>query len=289
MGTLGNLIPPAIGFIVFAEITRVSVGKLFIGGIVPGLMIGVLTMVYIIIRVKMNPKLAPGFKADTQPMRQNIKDMLGIIPFVVIIFVVLGSMFSGLATPTESAAIGVFCALVLAAAKKRLSWSVIKTAGFHTIMVTSMIMLIIVFTYIMSGVYGSLDLAESLMEWCLSGVISPTATIIAMCAMYVILGCFIEGLPLKVLTLAVVYQVVCVGLGYDGVWLGALNEVIVNTGMITPPVAVTLFVTQGLDPESRTSDIFMGVLPILTIMLIVSAVMIIWPEIVLWLPNLMTY
>ncbi len=289
MGTLGNLIPPAIGFIVFAEITKVSVGKLFIAGILPGLMIMILTMAYVSSKVLLNPQLAPVAKSISKSRLQTFKEVLGIVPFFLIIIVVLGSMFAGIATPTESAAIGVICAAALAACKRKLTRQAVILAGLNTIVVTSMIMLIIVFTYIISGVYGALDLGQNLMEWCLSGAISPTTTIIAMCVMYVILGFFIEGLPLKVLTLAVVYQVVVEGLGYDGVWLGAINEVIVNIGMITPPVAVTLYVTQGLDPGSKTTDIFIGTIPIMIIMLIVSAILIIWPDVALWLPNLISY
>ena len=203
----------------------------------------------------------------------------------------LGSIFTGIATPTESASVGVFCAIILAAAQRRLSWEAIRVAGFNTLLTTSMIMLIIVFTYIMASVFGALGIAEDLLTWSMSAAVAPVLVVTGMCVMYLILGAFIEGLPLKVLTLGIVYPVI-MGLGYpgyDGIWLGILTEIVINIGMLTPPVGVTLFVVQGIAPNSKLSDIFLGTIPFILIMILVSGMLLIWPGLATWLPSLMIY
>jgi len=278
-GALGNLIPPGISFIVYSLFTDTSIGKLYAGGFVVGTLVAALFMVYIF-----GYGLVTGTReeAAAATWRQRIASLADLVPTMALIFLVLGTIYLGLATATEAAALGVIGSLGLAALDGRLSLAMVHASVRSTARSTSMIGLILIAAFALNFVLSGLRLPQALASTVAGLPLPPWATMTVIILLYVALGTFMDGFAIMVTTLPVLFPVVT-ALKYDPIWFGVIMTMLIEIAQITPPDGMVMYVLQGLRvPPGPISDVFMGVMPFLGIyglgLLLVTA----FPEIVLW-------
>ena len=284
-GLLGNLIPPSITFIIYGSLTGESVGRLFMAGVIPGLILAAIMLVYIAIRLRLRPDYAP-VDTSTQTGTQILKSLLRLLPIVALVFIVLGSIYSGFATPTEAGAIGALFALVLAGLNRRLSLKLIKDSAVSATLTTCMIMILIVLSAIPATVLSMLRLSQAVMEWTASANLSPLMILAGVAILYIILGLFIDTTPVMVMTLGTIYPLM-MDMGFDGIWLGLVITLLALIGMITPPVGICLYTTMAVAPGSTLKQVSKGALPFAIILLLGVGMLTIWPQLALWLPSTM--
>jgi tripartite ATP-independent transporter DctM subunit len=278
------MIPPSIPFILYGILTEESIGRLFIAGIFPGLLIAILFMAAIYISCRRNPQLGPaGPKAS---LRERFTALYYIWGILVLFVLVLGGMYGGFFTPTEAGAVGAFGALVLGLAKRKLNWKNLSSALVDTARLTGMIFLLIIgsmiFGYFMAVTEVPFWLADTFSVL----PVPPIVIVIILLVMYVILGFFVEILAIMVLTVPIIYPVL-LALSIDPIWFGVLVVVTVMIGQVTPPVGVVVYAVGGLVREVPLFTIFRGVWPYLYAMLIALIILVAFPQISLWLPDLM--
>ncbi|MGD8561592.1 MAG: TRAP transporter large permease [Desulfarculaceae bacterium] len=279
-GTLGILIPPSINLIVYGFLTNTSIPRLFMAGIVPGILLSVLFMLCILAACLLKPSLSGGTRGATWEERfSSLKDLL---PVLFIFVVVIGSIYAGLATPTESAALGVIASLVLAARYKALSLDFFKQVMEGTMRTTAMIMLILISANFLNFVLDSIGLAEALTQFVNTLGLSAFNTLLVIIALYIVLGFFVETLSLMVITVPIVTPVIT-GLGYDPVWFGVLLILLIEMALITPPVGLNLYVVQGVRQSGSITDVMLGSVPFVIMIIFMIAIMVAFPEMVLYL------
>jgi C4-dicarboxylate transporter, DctM subunit len=284
-GTLGLLIPPSIIMIVYGVAANVSIAKLFIAGIVPGILLALLFMGYIIVWALLNPQRVP--VAETgQRFMQKLHASRHLIPVVTLIALVLGSIYSGVATATEAAALGVAGSLVLAAVEGSLDWRRFKEGLAAACRVYCMIGLILAGAAFLTLAMGFIGLPRQVAEFIGALNLSPFALLLLLTAFFILLGCFLDGISMIVLTMAVLLPTV-ERAGFDLIWFGIFVVLVVEMAQITPPVGFNLFVLQGLTKKEITY-IARTALPLFFLMLAAVLAIYFVPGIVLWLPGLMT-
>ncbi len=284
-GTLGLLIPPSIIMIVYGVAAEVSIAKLFIAGVLPGIMLAVLFMSYVAGWSLINRRSIP-----PNDMRMTLGEKLWasrqLIPVVALIALVLGSIYTGVATATESAALGVLGALALSWAQGSLSWKTLGESIMGATRTSSMIALILAGSAFLSLAMGFTGLPRHLAEWIAGQNLGPGALIAALTVFFIILGCFIDGISMVVLTIAILLPVVQQA-GFDLIWFGIFIVLVVEMAQITPPVGFNLFVLQGMTGKS-IFYIARVAFPFFILMAIAVAVTYFVPEIVTWLPSRMS-
>ena len=281
-GTLGILIPPSINMIIYGVLTQTSIPQLYLAGIVPGVALAALFMVTVLIGCLIWPHWG-GRKVRTDwPSR--IRALPDLIPPLVIFIVVIGSIYAGLATATESAALGVLAALVLAGTRRRLTWMVMRLIVEGTMKTTGMIMAILAGAYFLNFVIISIGLARRVNDAVAHLGLSAGQTLFAVIVFYVILGMFMETLSMMVATIPIVTPII-VGLGYDPVWFGVLIILLIETALITPPVGLNLYVVQGVRPRGRIGDVIVGSVPFVVTLFAMIAILSFFPRLALWLPQ----
>lgn len=283
-GLLGGIIPPSITMIIYGSLTGVSIGRMFIAGIIPGIIMSAMMMSYIFILLKLRPHYAPSLAGTGQTLKKDVKDILGLLPVFAIVVVVLGSIYTGIATPSEAGAVGALSAVVLAAGHRTLTPKVIKDSAFGALKTVSMIVLIMAVSTILSSVYGALRIPRLAAEWTVAVGATPLMILVAVSLLYIILGLFIDTIPVMILTLGTIHPLM-VQVGYDPVWLGVVITVLAMAGMITPPVGVSLYITQAVAPGSTLMQISKGAFPFFLILIMGIVMLVIWPELAIWLPN----
>lgn len=283
-GTLGILIPPSSAMIIYGVIAEQSIGELFIAGVIPGIIMALIFMSYIWIRVALRPDLAPQF--EPMPRRERLTKIFSMWPIIVIMFIILAGIYLGIMTPSEAAAVGSVLALVFAAIFRRLTWTVLWESLRAAAISTSMLMFIIIGASILGGTMGLLRIPTSLASWVLSLNLSPTFVLLSIYLMYIILGCFIDTTSMIVLTLPFALPII-LGLGYDPIWFGVIIVILVEMGLITPPVGLNVFTIHSLTRGRPLSDIFAGALPFLGLMMIAITLLTVFPKLSTWLPATM--
>jgi len=281
-GTLGIMIPPSINLIVYGFLTETSIPQLFLAGLVPGLLLALAFIVVTALICVIRPNLGGPSRSFTWGDRAQSLGQL--MPIVVLFGVVIGSIYAGWATPTESAAIGVAMAVVIAAFGDGLTFKSVCEALEGTIRISAMIMLVIVGAYFLNFAMTSAGLGRQLTELIEGSGLSPFGTLLLVIALYIVLGFFIETLSLMVATIPIVVPIMA-GLGYDKVWFGILMIVLVEMALITPPVGLNLFVVQGARKSGSINDVIMGVIPYVLVMALMVAALIALPGLALWLPT----
>jgi C4-dicarboxylate transporter DctM subunit len=281
-GTLGILIPPSIPMIVYGALTDTSIPQLYLAGIVPGLVLAVLFMVTVVIACLFRPRW--GGQAIHSSNQERLRSLPDLVPPLVIFGVVIGSIYAGVATPTESAALGVVAAFGLAAYKRRLTWRMLADTFEGTMVTTAMIMAILIAAYFVNFVVTSIGLSNKVMGLVTGLGLSPLGTIAVIVAFYVVLGMFLESLSMLVATVPIVTPVV-VALGFNPVWFGILMMLLVETALITPPVGFNLFVVQGVRPRGQIYDVIIGSSPFVITLMVMIGLLIAFPQIALWLPE----
>jgi tripartite ATP-independent transporter DctM subunit len=287
-GALGLLIPPSISLIVYGMVARVSIGKLFAGGIVPGLILVFLFMSYIGIRSFFQPNLAPALpRKDRISWINLIKLSRSLILPVAIVTTLLGSIFAGIASPTEAAAVGVAGAMVSAAVHRKLTWNMLKDAAVRAMAINGMIMWILFGAACFTSIFFRTG-GQRLIEDLLLGMgASPVMIFAFILLTLIILGFFLDEITQVMITVPVFLPII-VKLGYDPVWFGVLFMTQVQMDYLTPPFGFTLFYMKGVaPPEVTMGDIYRSITPFVLMQLIVVVFILLFPEIVLWLPNVL--
>ena len=281
-GTLGLLIPPSIIMIVYGVAANVSIAKLFIAGIVPGLMLAGLFMGYIVVWALFNKEKVPA--ADTElSFKAKIYESRHLIPVVTLIAIVLGSIYSGIATATEAAAFGVAGSLALAAIERSLTWTLFKEGLIAACRVYCMIGLILAGAAFLTLAMGFMGLPRHLAEFIGSLNLSPFVLILLLTGFFILLGCFLDGISMVVLTMAVLLPTVQKA-GFDLIWFGIFIVLVVEMAQITPPVGFNLFVLQNLTGREITY-LARTAMPLFFLMLLAVLATYFVQDIVLWLPN----
>jgi C4-dicarboxylate transporter, DctM subunit len=283
-GTLGLLIPPSIILIVYGVAAEVSIARLFIAGILPGIVLMLIFSGVLMAWALLNPDKIPPADAPMS-FREKLAASNRLIPIVALILVVLGSIYTGYATPTESAVLGVVGALLLTVATRTFSWKMFNDSVMGAVRTNAMIGLILAGASYLTTAMGFTGLPRMFAEWVNGLGLSQIALIAALTGVFIILGCLIDGISMVVLTAAVVLPAVKAA-GIDLVWFGVFVVLVVEMAQITPPVGFNLFVLQGLTGRSL-SYIALAALPFFLAMLAMIAIIVLIPELATWLPNQM--
>jgi C4-dicarboxylate transporter, DctM subunit len=283
-GTLGLMIPPSLTFIVYGVTINESIAKLFIAGIVPGLVLAALFMGYVMVWALMRKDQVPeGAAALT--LAGKLRQSRFLIPVVCLILTVLGSIYLGFATATEAASFGVLGALLLAALQRSLTWQSFVDSLMGAVRTSCMIALILAGSAFLSLSMGFTGLPRALAEWIATLQLSPVELIAALTVFYIILGCFLDGISIVVLTMAVVEPMIR-GAGIDLIWFGVFITVVVEMAQITPPVGFNLFVLQGMTGH-EISYIARTAMPFFLLMCFMVVLLVAFPELATWLPETM--
>jgi tripartite ATP-independent transporter DctM subunit len=281
-GTLGILIPPSINLIIYGWLTETSVPQLYLAGFLPGIVLGLIFMATIVVCSRVRPEWRGIVPRSS--WRARLGSLSALLPPLAIFIVVIGSIYAGFATPTESAALGVVAALVLAACNRRLTLAMLAQAIDGTMRTTGMIMLIVVAAWFLNFVLSAIGLVNALNDFVSNLGLSPAGMLAAVILFYVVLGCFMEPLPMMIVTVPVLTPLV-VSAGFDPIWFGILIVLLCETAMITPPVGVNLFVVQGVRRRGSINDVMLGALPFVISLLLMIGLIVALPELVLWLPH----
>jgi len=287
-GALGILIPPSVTMIVFAVFAEVSVGRLFMAGVLPGLFTAAIFIVYILVRCGLRPSLGPPLPVDERASwREKVVSLRQIGLPVLIVLGVLGSIYLGIATPTEAASVGVLGVIISAAVYRRLNWTMLKEAGFDSLRLTVMIMWISFGAYCYSAIYTALG-ATKVVEQVLSLMPGGAwGVIIGMQLSFFVLGCMLDPIGIIMIT-APIYLPLVTSLGFDPVWFGILYTMNMEMGFLTPPFGFNLFYMKAIVPPSITMlDIYRSVIPFVGLQALSLAIVMVFPQIAMWLPGTM--
>ncbi|MFD2815058.1 TRAP transporter large permease [Paracoccus aerius] len=282
-GTLGILIPPSIHLILYGMMTQSSIPQLYSAAMLPGLLLALIFSGIVALICILRPDM--GGQRIQATWRQRIESLPSILPVIGLFVVVVGSIYAGIATPTEAASLGLLFALVLAAFYGRLSVRMLNEAFMATMRTTAMIMLIVMVSYFLNFVLSFLGIPQALTRFVAELGLSPTGTMILIVVFFVALGCFLESLSMLVTMTPLVAPIV-IGLGYDPVWFGVLLTILLEVALITPPVGINLYVVQAIRKRGGMGDVIIGSLPFVAAMFILIGLLIAFPQIALWLPSL---
>ena len=285
-GTLGLLIPPSLSLLIYGALTDTSIGKLFVAGVVPGLMMACLFSAYIAWAARRNPAMAPE-RGEAMPLGAILRGTLQVWPLAVMIVAVLGSLFAGIATPTEAAAVGVAAVIVLGFTMGELTPAKLVGALVSTTRTFAVVGVVFLGAVVLAQAISLLGLPQQMLEFVVSMGLSKYAALLIVVVIDLVLGCFLDGLSMMIMTLPIVFPLLT-GLGFDPIWLGVVITVMIEVGMLTPPVGMNLFVLVGLTggevqlgPAARAS------VPYWLALLLGVLLMTIVPGIATWLPAMM--
>jgi tripartite ATP-independent transporter DctM subunit len=281
-GTLGIMIPPSINLIVYGFLTESSIPQLFLAGLIPGLLLALMFMTITAILCTIKPSL--GGPSRPSSWTERLAGLSDLLPILFLFGAIVGSIYTGWATPTEAAAIGVAIALIIAAMNKGLSVRMLIDSLRGAVRITAMIMLVVVGAYVLNFALSSAGLGRALQDLMTGLGLTPLMTLLVIVVMYIILGFFIETLSLMVATIPIIVPIV-VGLGYDKIWFGILMIILVEMALITPPVGLNLFVVQGARRSGSFTDVMVGAIPFALVMLMMVGLLILFPQIALFLPS----
>ena len=282
-GTLGTLIPPSIGLVIYGMMTGQPIGRLLIAGIVPGIVSAAIYMIMIGVRATIHPEIAPRLQRVTWPER--IASVKGVVGIFVLAASVLGVIFAGVATPTEAAALGALVAVFMALVRRKLTWGGFKEALVETGKLTSTVFVIYVGAVVFTCFLGLTGIPVKLSLFIQSMNLPPLIVLSIIFVMYIFLGCIIDPISMCMLTLPVVFPLI-VSMGYDPIWFGIMVIKMTEIGMITPPVGLNVYAIKAASGYSL-EEVFRGIFPFFWTELVIVAILVAFPQIVLWLPGKM--
>lgn len=290
-GTLGILLPPSIMLIVMGPVVGVPVATLFSAAIVPGLLLALGYIIYTLTRSFINPELGPPLskeKLDSLTLPQKLYELVvGVIPVAVVIFATLGAIILGITTPTDAAATGGFAALLLALAYRRMTWAGFKRCVFKTLTTSSFIMFLIASANFFGAVFSRLGSADLLTQALINAPLSPLVMLLLILGLVLVLGSPLEWIPI-VLVVVPIFLPTVHEMGYNLVWFSILVAVTLQTAWLSPPLALSAYFLKGVVPDWSLGQIYGGMLQFLVIQVIVVLILVAFPELVLWLPNLLS-
>ncbi len=283
--TLGILIPPSVNLIIYGALTSTSIGKLFAAGILPGLLLTIIFMLIIATAVMIRPSLAESVRYMS-PLSERLSRLRHLLPPFAIFVIVMGAIYGGWATPTEAAALGVVLAFVLAWGNGALGFEMLHAAFVATIKTSAMLFFIIAAAFFLNFIVGILGVPQAMSRTITKLGLDPTEMILMLVLFYLVMGCFLETLSMMVGTIPIVIPII-LELGIDPVWFGIFLVIMMELALITPPVGMNLYVVQGVRGRGELADVYRGILPFVAAMLLMIGLIIIWPGIVTYLPDLL--
>lgn len=276
-GTLGILIPPSMALIIYGILTEVSIAKLFIAGIIPGITVALLLCLSIISYSKLKPENAP--RGEAYSWKERWLSLFKIVPVVILSLFILGSMYSGIATPTESAGIGVVSALIIALALRRLTWKKLKESLIKSAKTSSMVMLLIFGGMTFAFIVGYLNIPEQILELITQFGLSRWFVYILFVLILLVFGCFLDPIGMMLLTMPFMFPTM-IQLGFDPIWFGIIVTITAEIGMITPPIGINLFILKSTVPELDLMDIVKGAAPFILVLIVAIILFSIFPQMV---------
>ena len=283
-GTLGILIPPSINLIVYGFLTETSVPRLFLAGLVPGLLLALIFMLAVAVICILYPRLGGPQRHFAWGTRLSY--LVYLVPVLLLFVVIVGSIYLGWATPTEAAALGVVGAMALAAANRTFSFGMMREALEGTMKTTAMIMLIMTAAYFLNFILSAVGLTREITSLLEQFELGAYGTLFIIILLYIVLGFFVETLSLMVITIPIVAPI-AFSFGFDPVWFGILLIVLIEMALITPPVGLNLYVVQGVRTGGSLNEVMAGAIPFVLCMLLMVGLLIVFPQLALFLPQLM--
>ena len=283
-GTLGILIPPSVGFIMYSVVTEESVGRLFMAGVIPGVLLTVMISGGIVLRVLLNPSLAP--LGEPTKLSQKLRSITGVLPFLMLFTLIMGGILSGLNTPTEGGAIGSFICLVYCIARGRMNAGKLLHALKNTCLLSGKIFLILIGVNILSYLLASTRLPFLLSELIINSGLTKYAVLALIVALYMVLGMLMNVIPMILLVMPTLFPTV-VALGFDPIWFGVITVLMMELGQVTPPIGVLVFAMSSVLPDVPMMSIFRQMAPNFLVILLCVLILVLFPGLALWLPNLM--
>lgn len=283
-GTLGILIPPSTGFVIYAVLTEESIGRLFMAGVLPGILLTTMFLLAIAVVTFIWPEEGP--RGPQFTTKEKLASLLRATGIGGIVLITIGGIYTGLFTPVEAAGVGAFFALVMLIVRRKCTWATLYDVSAETLKTTGMAFFILVGANVFAP-FVALSHLPATIAAAMAGLVLGTYGTLALILLgYVILGMFIEGLSLLVITLPIVFPLV-VGLGFDPIWLGVVMVIVLEMGLISPPVGVNVFIVKSVVQDVKIETIFAGIMPFWLAMIATLALIVIFPEIALMLPNAM--
>jgi tripartite ATP-independent transporter DctM subunit len=283
-GTLGILIPPSTAFIVYAILTEQSIGKLLLAGFLPGILLTILFVITVAVWTYYNPDLGP--RGPVANMRERLKATSQGGPMVAIVVASIGGIYLGIFTPSEAAAVGAFLAILYAAYRRTLTGENFSFLLLETVKITAFVFLVLIGALVFGPFLALTGLPQQIATWLTSFDVPPFVILAILMVLYIILGMFLEGFSILVLTLPIVIPIVQ-ALGYDLIWFGVLMVIVLEMGLISPPVGINVFVVKGLVPKVPLTQVFAGIMPFWVAMVIALILLILFPQIALFIPERM--
>ncbi|WP_029041605.1 TRAP transporter large permease [Cucumibacter marinus] len=283
-GTLGVLIPPSIMLVIYGLMTEQSIGALFAGAMLPGLLATALYVLAIVIQVVRKPDLAP--PSDRVPWRERLVALGGMWDAALLIILVIGGIYAGIFSPTEAAAVGAGASILFTALRGKLSFKVLRSGMTETASMTGMIFLILIGAALFNFFIEASGLTQALVAMITEANLSPLMVIVVLLIFYLVLGCFMDSLSMILLTVTPAFGIVT-GLGYDPIWFGVLLVSVAEIGLITPPIGMNLFVIQGVSKGLTLGTISRGILPFMAADIVRIVILVAAPALVLWLPGVL--
>lgn len=283
-GTLGILIPPSTGFVIYAILTEQSIGRLFLAGVLPGLLLLSLFVVMVMAITWVKPEYGPAGPATS--LREKAQALLGAGPIVGVILLTIGGIYGGLFSPVEAAAVGAGIVILYGFVSGGLGLATLWEAARDSVVTTATVMLILIAAHMINPFLALSHIPSAVGDVLTGFGFGPIGTLVLILAIYLVLGCFLEGFAMLVLTLPIFFPIV-LEMGIDPIWFGVLTVLTLEMGLISPPVGINVFIVKSVAPKVPLSEIFRGVLPFWFMMIVTVAILILFPQIVLVLPNTM--
>jgi tripartite ATP-independent transporter DctM subunit len=284
-GTLSFLIPPSLGFVVFGMLTEQSIGKLLISGILPGLVLATAYAIIVIAWAVINPALAPA-SPEKVPFREKILALKGVWETGLVFFLVMGGIYLGFINPTEAGAVGAFALFLLVLLKGRLTWSAIVACLLESTRITVMVLFLVAGATVFSYFLALSTIPAQVSAWIAGLEVSRYVVLAIIIGIYFLLGCFLDSVSMMVLTLPVVFPVI-VALHFHPIWFGVVAILMMEAGLITPPVGLNVYTLAGVAKDVPMAEIFRGATPFLVAIILTAVVLTVFPQIALYLPSLM--
>lgn len=286
-GTLGILIPPSITMIVYSMFTDTSIAQLFMAGVVPGIVLMGLYMLYLGVRSLIQPELVPPRQISEDEHVNYRQCLFDVLPLLILIVIVLGSIYGGIATPTEAGAIGTFGALIIARMYNSLSFDIIRESLRRTLILSGNVLFIVFVSMLFAYATARSGVGEDLVDWFQALGLSQYQFLFGALVFYAILGCFMEGLGMIAITVPILYPTL-MAYGIDPIWFGVYIVILVELGQLTPPLGVILFVVASTWEKLSIEEVVLGVLPFYLIIVGFVFLLIFFPDLALWFPSLLT-
>ena len=283
-GSLGILIPPSVIFIIYGIMTEQSIGKLFVSGILPGLLLATLFILTIYVWTRIRPELGP--RGPRASLKEKLYSLSGVLEMLIIFGLVMGGLFKGFFTPTEAGAIGAFCTLLLAVIRRQISWQGFVQSLVETTRISCMVLVIVTGATVFGHFLAITRIPFELAGWVKGLPLPPWGIMGVIIFIYLVGGCFMDSLALILLTIPIFFPV-AVSLGYDPIWFGVIIVMVTEMGVITPPVGVNVYVVSGVAKDVPLEVIFKGIFPLLLALILAVILMVIFPQIALFLPSFM--